>query len=243
MPLTAKRVFKQFRYAMYFNGKSYYVRLSPPPVSSAYTGMVWMNSLGSTGNVQNAFRWNCLSLINVGWIDPSYRTLDVFAYDKYILLADPNTVRGQWIHISSVVIDNQALYGYLNASLKGSVSIGTTTKPTSRNMYVGAEDCPGYPYYFFYGYVAQVLLYTRALSDSEVQWNYSYPDNPVRNGLVLWLKADPSYVKDIDNDGILEWIDLSGYNNHGKIYGATLVQLIKTSARVLKPARILKPVR
>jgi len=59
----------------------------------------------------------------------------------------------------------------------------------------------------------------------------------------LWLKADPQYVKDIDGDGILEWIDLSGYGNHGKIYGAQLVQLIKTPVRALKPVRVLKPAR
>jgi hypothetical protein len=93
------------------------------------------------------------------------------------------------------------------------------------------------------GFISQVLIYSRALSDSEIQWNYQYPDKPIRDDLVLWLQADPAYVKDIDGDGILEWIDLSGYGNHGKIYGAQLVQLIKTPARVLKPVRILKPLR
>jgi hypothetical protein len=97
--------------------------------------------------------------------------------------------------------------------------------------------------YYFNGYIAHVLLYSRDLSDSEVQWNYQYPDNPVRNGLVLWLQADPQYVKDVDGDGVLEWVDLSGFNNHGKIYGAQLVQLIKAPARVLTSARVLSPAR
>jgi hypothetical protein len=60
---------------------------------------------------------------------------------------------------------------------------------------------------------------------------------------VLWLKADPSYVKDIDGDGVLEWIDLSGFGNHGKIYGAQLVELVKTAKRVLTPVRIPVPAR
>jgi hypothetical protein len=60
---------------------------------------------------------------------------------------------------------------------------------------------------------------------------------------VLWLQADPSDVKDIDGDGILEWLDLSGYNNHGKIYGAQLVELIKTPPRLLTPLRTLQVVR
>jgi hypothetical protein len=77
----------------------------------------------------------------------------------------------------------------------------------------------------------QLLIYTRDLSDSEIAWNFNYPDNPVRNGLYVWLQAHPSYVKDIDGDGVLEWIDLSGFGNHGKIYGATLVQLIRDPVR------------
>jgi hypothetical protein len=81
--------------------------------------------------------------------------------------------------------------------------------------------------------------YSRALSYSEIQQNYNYPDNPTKNGLVLWLKAAPQYVKDIDGDGILEWLDLSGYGNHGKIYGAQLVKLIKDASRVIQAQRVL----
>jgi len=244
MPLTPKRLLRQFRYAMYFNGINNYVQTgySNIPITTSFTGMVWMNSLGSTGKFQHALVWGVLTPIVVGWIDGGYSSLRVYAYDgawKYVHLADPNTVRGQWVHVTSVVIDNQALYGYLNASLKGSVSIGVTNKPTSRPLYVGCQNGWG----FFYGYISQALLYTRSLSDSEIQWNYQNPDKPIRNGLVLWLQADPQYIKDIDNDGVLEWIDLSGYNNHGKIYGAQLVQLIKTPSRVLNPVRVLKPAR
>jgi hypothetical protein len=90
---------------------------------------------------------------------------------------------------------------------------------------------------------SQLLIYTRDLSDSDIAWNTKYPDNPVRNGLFVWLKADPQYVKDIDGDGVLEWVDLSGYGNHGKIYGAQLVELVKTHKRLLAPVRILTPVR
>jgi hypothetical protein len=95
----------------------------------------------------------------------------------------------------------------------------------------------------FPGYVAQVLFYSSVLSYSEIAWNYQYPENPIRDGLVLWLKADPTYIKDIDGDGVLEWIDLSGNNNHGKIYGAQLVQLAKTPVRALAPARVLPVAR
>jgi hypothetical protein len=96
---------------------------------------------------------------------------------------------------------------------------------------------------YFPGYIYRALIYSRALSNSEVQWNYQYPDNPVRNGLVLWLQADPAYIKDIDGDGVLEWVDLSGFGNHGKIYGARLVQLTKTPTRTITPYRVSSPKR
>jgi hypothetical protein len=93
-------------------------------------------------------------------------------------------------------------------------------------------------------YIAQVLIYNqKALSQAEIVDNISSPDNPIKDNLVLWLQADPTYIKDIDGDGILEWLDLSGYNNHGKIYGATLVQLVKPHNRILTPTRVLPPVR
>jgi len=96
---------------------------------------------------------------------------------------------------------------------------------------------------FYPGYVAQVLIYNRALSADEISWNYQNYYNPVRGGLVLCLIADPRYIRDIDNDGILEWIDLSGYNNHGKIYGATLVDLYKSPVRTLPAARTMPVAR
>jgi hypothetical protein len=88
-----------------------------------------------------------------------------------------------------------------------------------------------------------LLIYSRALSDSEIEWNTNNPFNPVRDDLRVCLIAHPDYIRDIDNDGILEWIDLSGNNNHGKIFGATLVDLFKTPVRTLPAVRTLPVAR
>jgi len=74
-------------------------------------------------------------------------------------------------------------------------------------------------------------VYSRAIEDWEIEHNFRYPYSPVRDGLELYLLAHPDYIRDIDGDGVLEWIDLSGKNRHAKIYGATLVELIKPPAR------------
>ena len=79
--------------------------------------------------------------------------------------------------------------------------------------------------------LSNLLIYNRALSESELRRNMTYPWNPVRDGLKVWLYAHPDYVKDIDNDGILEWVDLSGNGNHAKLYGATLATPIKSPLR------------
>jgi len=87
------------------------------------------------------------------------------------------------------------------------------------------------------GYIYNVLIYNFALSQSQIQYNMANPDNPIRDGLLLWLQADPAYISGNT------WYDLSGNNNNGTIYGATLVQLTPNHARLLQAVRTLGPVR
>jgi hypothetical protein len=103
---------------------------------------------------------------------------------------------------------------------------------------------------FHYGYIANLLIYNRALSQSEIQYNINNPITPISSGLILFLIANPETIQDIDNDGINEWIDLSGNNNHGKIYNATLQQDstspipgILPVKRLLSPSRTQSPTR
>jgi hypothetical protein len=64
-----------------------------------------------------------------------------------------------------------------------------------------------------------ILIYSRALSDSEIIHNMSNPNNPIRNGLVLWLDA-----RACDTSKNICW-DLSGNGNHGTMYGVQIVSL------------------
>ena len=86
-------------------------------------------------------------------------------------------------------------------------------------------------------------IYRSALSTDEILWNHDNPDDPVSNSLEVSLYAHPDNIYDIDNDGILEWIDLSGKGHHAKLYGSKLTTLVKEPARVLSPARVLAPAR
>jgi hypothetical protein len=231
---------------MYFNGKDSYVSINLPYRFTAITILAWVNypssPYGSTSirgaGTDYTRDWD----IGVG-----YGTL-VWS------LSDGTTIKDLTSNFSPYINAWTMIWGRYDGS---AMSMGINDKQTNctvfnANLNQGVSNptfimCRKPPVYprseYKRGYLASILIYSRALSDSEIQWNYQYLDNPVRDGLVLWLQADPQYVKDIDGDGVPEWIDLSGYNNHGKIYGAQLVQLFKTPARVLKPVRILKPLR
>jgi hypothetical protein len=58
--------------------------------------------------------------------------------------------------------------------------------------------------------------------DGDDYKNMKTPDDPVRDGLKLYYSVKLRNIRDVDHDGVLEILDLSGYNNHGKIYGAKL---------------------
>ena len=85
---------------------------------------------------------------------------------------------------------------------------------------------------------ASLLIYNRALSADEIRHNVLSPASPVRRNLVVWLLARPDLVKDVDGDGRPEWIDLASNFYHAKLYGASLVSLVKAPARVLEAVTV-----
>jgi len=139
----------------------------------------------------------------------------------------------------AVTYDGTTMKGYVNGAPAYSVTIN---KPlltgTNYNVYLGYLSgnrlC---------GYIYCAMIYNRVLSGTEIARLYSNPDFNPADGLVLWLKAHPDNVRDVDGDGIMEWIDLSGYSNHGKIYGAALTEVVKDPIAVGQPKRILSVVR
>jgi hypothetical protein len=242
MPLSAERVLEQFRYAMYFDGVDDYIKVpqSSSLEPSQLTVAVWvkMNSLISSD-------WGPMLVAKYGG---NYRGYTLYLSDAsgqpaftiatpYVLYSvlSPDAINvDNWYFITGVW-DGNNIYIYVNGVLKNSAGAPAITH--SADLYIGRE---GWVYKgYANGFIREVFIYSRALSDSEILWNYQHPDDPVRNGLVLWFQADPNYVKDIDGDGVLEWVDLSGYGNHGKIYGPQLVQLVKSASRVIQAQRVL----
>jgi len=228
---TALRV---FRYAMFFDGVDDLVEVphsSSISLTQAATVIAWVwrqsmyeDLLVVKGSIGRRSYRLFLYARNIGYPRFEIFTTDNIAY--YATWFVPLPI-GMW-HFLAGTFDGRYVKIYVNAELKDIIDIGNEVlmRENTEPLFIGRANGVS-----FYGYISEVLIYSRALAESEILWNYKYPWNPVRNGLVLMLYTHPDYVKDIDGDGVQEWIDLSGYNNHGKIYGATLVEVAKTPTR------------
>jgi len=246
MPLPPRRVLRTFKYAMYFNGVNAYVvntGFKWSVLRDGFTIVLWINTFDRDSDILRHYtapqgyfnvRYR-MDYKRVAFAERSTDTNEIYGLTG----SDFKNPPGVW---NNAVLTWDTVQGcwYANGVFDRCSSDARTGKGMD---YTGFYIAKAYYSNNYQGYVSQLLMYSRVLSSGEIQQNYLYPDNPVRNGLVLWLQAHPDYVKDIDGDGRLEWIDLSGFNNHGKIYGAQLVQLVKTPARVLTLARVLKPAR
>jgi len=268
MPLPPRRVLRQFRYAMYFDGVDDYVVIPLTVYGwSAITVQEWMYPFHPKA-IDTAAKF---SMIGDHWYDyPSVFYGSDYWYDYtilylYFITRKPDGTKGyygfsiyayrnSWVNTAwGFRLSDRTLVGYVNGGKVYTVPIpsdektilewnpDTATYPWMYKRFVLGANVYGTENMKMMQY--QLLVYTRDLSDEDIGWNFKHPDNPVRNGLYVWLQADPNYIKDIDGDGVLEWIDLSGYNNHGKIYGAGLVELVKTPSRLLTPLRTLQVVR
>jgi len=239
---AASRTLRTFRYALYFNGNTYAVVPHRDVLNFQPGNKITVMARASITGIQ-AFYESAL-LIDKRSGDGGYRfEYGIGGMGMRVESAgvSPSIVvyfnMNRWNHFA-IVLNGSWLGGYLNGALRSyrnDVPISSTITNTT-NFYIARPPFSGYR---MIGYIHSIHVYTRPLTDKEVSWNYNNPGNPVRDGLVLWLQADPQYVKDIDGDGILEWIDLSGFGNHGKIYGAKLVEVIKAPSRILTPARVI----
>jgi hypothetical protein len=231
---------------MYFDGIDDYVALFSTNLPD-FTLVAWAR-LATPSWPSPAWR----AIISKGWVYASAGVGGIYVSPYGVCGGLLRDSAGN-VHIITVILMPSLLHSFRCIALTSEARLYVDGELSRSEFIANPVNTNTYPWNIgrdpigsarvFPGYIAQVLFYSRVLSSDEIRWNYQYPDNPVRNGLVLWLKADPSYVKDIDGDRILEWIDLSGFNNHGKIYGASLVELVKTAKRVLTPVRIQTPAR
>jgi len=224
MPLQQLRPdpLRIFRYAMYFDGIDDYVAVPNgiiPYDSMNWTVMAWVAPVfkGSTIYYQGASEGE----MGLG----AYRVNVKLSDGNWYVTPGYNGPTVVFTHVTGVRYNGTSLLFYVNGNLVESASIpaynlnetpGYNSSIGSYNRGVSA---------FFMGYIYNVLIYDFALSQSQIQYNMMVPDNPIREGLLLWLQADLAYISGNT------WYDLSGNGNNGTIYGATLTQLILSPVR------------
>jgi len=67
------------------------------------------------------------------------------------------------------------------------------------------------------GNIAQIAIYNRVLTNDEILYNFMHPGNPIKRGIQLNLTQDSI-------QGV-QWLDLSGNNNHGTYVGGAVPQV------------------
>jgi hypothetical protein len=216
-------------YALYFNGENSYAVISPQPpqLAGAKVGsvMAWVYPMLPYDINGNSTFWDVVGKgwngdweLMYGW-DRIY--FDIWYTDNTRTILDlgfhgytPNT----WGFLAVVWdIPSGVIYGYNSWTNQWpSTTVETTKAPrnTVNVVDIGTEGVN-----WFKGYIYEVLIYDRALTRDEILYNYNHSDNPVKDGLIVWLKADPSTVRGNT------WIDLSGYGNNATLYNTQLIQL------------------
>jgi len=199
-------------YTWYFNGVNNYVQVPYIPVfnQQAFTVMGWISQLNvkrdnvllSAGDLPDVDRYLHLVIRNgypyLGfWADDlwgrKYLGTNVF-YHLTFIWEGPAT-KLQKIYVDAVFDNSWVSSGLLTV---------TSGSATGNGEWIGR--C-GNDYH--YGFISQVLIYSRALSDSEINNTYAY--NIINaTGLVLFL--DPTFYNGT------AYIDLSGLGNNGVGY-------------------------
>jgi len=230
--------------AMYFNGMNAYVVIPLTVYGwSSITVQEWLYPFRPKANSE----WTKFSMIGDVWTDyPSvyWGTDDRYDYmglGLHFPTRKPDgAIEGHyfsivaytnmWVNVAyRFSTSDRVLAGYING-----VRVSTASIPSTEiTVLEWNPDTATYPWMYrrfvlganVYGWEnmkmmqGNILIYSRPLSDAEIQHNMSNPNNPIRDGLVLWLDAracDAS--KNI-------CYDLSGNNNHATMYNVQIVSL------------------
>ncbi|WP_290726277.1 LamG-like jellyroll fold domain-containing protein, partial [Archaeoglobus sp.] len=129
---------------------------------------------------------------------------------------------GKWLMVGASVKSGQYARAYLNGQFSQEKALNADTDRLARDWIIGRNE--GSDTQFADMDIALILIYNRALSDSEMQVIYNDPLNPPTDGLVLWLAPDSVDTAngkwlnraEILNTGLVEQLD-------GTQYGTLLI--------------------
>jgi hypothetical protein len=201
-------------YDWYFDGVDDYVMVPNNPsliIPNEITVIVWAQYYPT-----NSYA----TIVGKGFYSGGFAISTSPSNVVFFSVANDNVVQRWWVN-NGVMSGLMAFYAgvsklgytafYVNDRLYGPVS--NTDPPYISNTYDLYVGGPGFwgPAGMYRGYISMAMLYTRALSDSEIA--QAYNANIVgANGLVLFL--DATFYNGT------HYIDLSGRGKHGVGYGS-----------------------
>lgn len=180
-----------------------------------YTAVVgFMSNLMGTGNRQGILRMESYGGYRIRFfVNPDYIEFDRIrltpSYAEYGNLMGGFEV-GRYYVVAGSYDGSQGKL-YVNGQLVGSTTGDMSFLGNLDGLKVSWRAADKY----LDGKVLFVMLYRRALSDTEIQQIYENPNDPPRAGLILWYAPDSV---DVANG---KWNDKSGNGNDGTIVGAT----------------------
>jgi len=246
MPLTPTRILRTFRYGVLFDGVDDYCRLPLSVVRAMGTRFSFDLWMRPKNYINPAKGWERIfgnmyypvggfDLVNTAnRNDLNFLTSHGTGVNGTFLLQFSKYF-GKWMHVVCQYDGEVPIQELWVDAVRVSYKTPTPMVYLDREAGLASGNIPNIH--------ATLHVYNHLLTYDEILQNYNNPEDPISEGLILSLYAHPDYIKDIDGDGILEWIDLSGNNNHAKMYGPKLVEIVKSPARVLAPARIQAPAR
>lgn len=117
----------------------------------------------------------------------------------------------QWVHVAAVKSGSTPKLYFNGIDVTGSVSVQTYSATTA-TLRIGRRQPPSDETKYLKGYLADLRIYSRALSQQEIRAEM-YRRTPAKQGLVFYLPLwEPSGSIVLDH---------SGNNNNGTVYGAT----------------------
>ncbi|MHA1263153.1 MAG: LamG domain-containing protein [Candidatus Freyarchaeota archaeon] len=202
-------------YALSFDGEDDYVEVGDIDYTDiSILVLFYVNDLTSADNFK--------SLISKregdGWefrlgIDNGQLQFVTWDSGETATVVTGDTIETKKHYLAAVVVQGSDIKLYLNSQIDAQGTLSNSIANTASKITIGRDIND--PDRFFDGKIYLMLIYNRALSDTEIQQIYDDPLNPPTDGLVLWLAPDSV---DTAND---IWTDKSGQGNDGTIYGAT----------------------
>ena len=221
--LEASRVLRVSKYAFRFDGIDDYVSINDSlsfDVSEVTIEGFVRFPITPVEHGQHACIWN-RGNAKILYLLIGHRLYNKFQFlirvndILYTLLGETEIKPGIWYHVVGRY-DGKAMSLYIDGVKEAELGVSGALDTYRETNYIGYAIGSDYSLMD----LGFVRLYNRALSDEEIKRNYENINEPVRDGLILWLQAD---VNDFDGS---TWYDRSGSENNAVPNGPALTCIV-----------------